>query len=201
MRRLGFAVHGFDLQEEVVNQLRTTHGIPATAGELTNLGNFFASSSFDLITAYHVVEHVSDVQRVLSVIWNLLRPGGWFAGAVPLLDSNQARWFGKHWAGVQEAPRHLSLPSKLGMTACCQLVGFEGVHFRPDSSLNCAGVVGASLFPGASLTRVYARGTLVPLLLRFLGGMATAISLPWCWIENRMSNSMALGIVFGRKPS
>lgn len=38
----------------------------------------FSDESFDLISAWMVVEHITDPQFYASEIWRILKPGGWF---------------------------------------------------------------------------------------------------------------------------
>lgn len=42
-----------------------------------------ASASFDLVTAWNVLEHVDDLPRVISEVQRVLRPGGWFSLVAP----------------------------------------------------------------------------------------------------------------------
>ncbi len=61
---------------------------------------------FDVITLWHVFEHLPEPQRVLERLHQLLAPEGLLILAVPNLASLQARWFGGRWLGL-DAPRHL----------------------------------------------------------------------------------------------
>jgi SAM-dependent methyltransferase len=61
---------------------------------------------YDVITLWHVMEHMPDPTVVLKKIQNLLRPDGFLVISLPLADSWEARWFGSHWAGY-DLPRHL----------------------------------------------------------------------------------------------
>ena len=73
-------------------------------------GNIFSEelheSSFDVITLWHVFEHLPNPRRVLSRINELLRPGGWLFLSLPNFVSFQAQLFGRHWYSL-DAPRHL----------------------------------------------------------------------------------------------
>ena len=89
-RRRGFEVEGMDFHPESVEYLRRRHGVAAVCTDVDGLQGHFAAASFDVITAFHVVEHVPDVLALFRSCWTLLKPGGHFAGAVPLLDCIQA---------------------------------------------------------------------------------------------------------------
>ncbi len=199
-QKRGFEVQGMDFQPEVVEYLQTHLGIPAVCTSLDGLRQCFAPASFDLITAFHVLEHVPDVAATLRTCFQLLKPGGYFVGAVPLMDSSQARLFQARWMNVTEAPRHLSLPSQEGMKRVCSRAGFEQVTIRPDSVLTCAGIVGLSVLPGAASTQSYGDGRLQTLLTRLLAGALAIFSVPWCLVDNYLLRRPALGIVFAVKP-
>jgi SAM-dependent methyltransferase len=195
-RRLGFAVRGLDLVPEAVRYLETELGIPADCGDVTDLPRLYPPGSFDVVTAFHLVEHVPDVARLLADVFAVLKPGGTFAAATPLLDSPQARLFGKRWVGVTEAPRHLTVATRAGLRAACAAAGFVDIRFAPDAALNCAGAAGLSLLPGAAATHA---GRPRGLLTRALGGVAMLAALPVCWAEGRLGRP-ALGVVTARKP-
>lgn len=61
---------------------------------------------FDLITLWHVLEHIPNLNERLNDFYQLLKPGGTLLLAVPNTDS----WDAKHYAGIWAAwdlPRHL----------------------------------------------------------------------------------------------
>ncbi len=197
-RRLGFAVHGLDLQPEAVEYLRTELKVPAECGDVTALPRLYAPASFDVVTAFHLIEHVPDVEQLFADVAALLKPGGTFVAATPLVDAPQVRFFGASWAGVTEAPRHVALASREGLRRACARAGFGAATFFPDSALGCAGVVGLSVVSGSSVTRAYS-GPLRGLLARLAGGAVTLAALPWCLVENHVLRRPPLGIVVARK--
>ena len=46
----------------------------------------FPAASFDVVTCWHVIEHVSDPRRMLAEVHRILRPGGWLILATPNLE-------------------------------------------------------------------------------------------------------------------
>ncbi len=199
-RRLGFEVHGLDVQAHVVRYLNEELSIPAKCADVSELNSCYPSETFDLITTFFLIEHIPNVREALAGMFDLLKPGGWLAAAVPFVDSVQARAFGPKWINVMEAPRHLTLPTQKGMIAACRAVGFEKVTIVPDSTLNCAGQIASSLIPGATLTHVYGQSRLLPLLARAMGAGVMFASVPWCFFENRILKRTSLGIVIAQKP-
>jgi len=63
-------------------------------------------NSFDVITFWHVLEHLPQPRVVLERTYRLLRPGGWLFISLPNFASLQARLFQRHWYAL-DAPRHL----------------------------------------------------------------------------------------------
>ncbi len=199
-RRLGFQVHGLDVQPDVVRYLRDELDIPAECADVSTMNQIHPPGSFDLITTFFLIEHIPDVRAAIAGMFDLLRPGGWLAAAVPFIDAVQARVFGSRWINVTEAPRHLSLPTQAGMIAACRAAGFGRVVIVPDSALNCAGQVASSLVTGATLTHTYGQSRLRPLIARAIGAGVMFASVPWCLFENTVLGRMSLGIVMARKP-
>lgn len=54
-----------DFQPEAVDYLRQQLGIPAVCADAAQAAKHFPPASFDVITAFYVLEHVPDVQAVL----------------------------------------------------------------------------------------------------------------------------------------
>ena len=63
-------------------------------------------ASFDVVTLWHVLEHVHTLQETLAQLVAALRPGGQLLIAVPNPDSLDARHYRQHWAAY-DVPRHL----------------------------------------------------------------------------------------------
>lgn len=62
--------------------------------------------SFDIITAWHVIEHVSDLKKTIKRLKKLLKPTGHLIIALPNHHSYDAKFYGSFWAGY-DVPRHL----------------------------------------------------------------------------------------------
>jgi 2-polyprenyl-3-methyl-5-hydroxy-6-metoxy-1,4-benzoquinol methylase len=64
------------------------------------------SNSFDVITMWHVLEHVPDVEHQVAELKRLLKPSGTIIIAVPNFKSYDAKYYGLFWAAY-DVPRHL----------------------------------------------------------------------------------------------
>jgi 2-polyprenyl-3-methyl-5-hydroxy-6-metoxy-1,4-benzoquinol methylase len=63
------------------------------------------SHSFDIISMWHVLEHVPDLDEQLKELKRLLKPGGTLIIAVPNFKSFDAKYYGKFWAAY-DVPIH-----------------------------------------------------------------------------------------------
>lgn len=61
---------------------------------------------FDVITMWHVLEHVPDLDFQINELKRLLKPDGTIIIAVPNYKSFDAHFYGKYWAAY-DVPRHL----------------------------------------------------------------------------------------------
>ena len=64
------------------------------------------SNSFDVITMWHVLEHVPDPVQQIKELKRLLKPNGTIIIAVPNFNSYDAKLYGDFWAAY-DVPRHL----------------------------------------------------------------------------------------------
>jgi 2-polyprenyl-3-methyl-5-hydroxy-6-metoxy-1,4-benzoquinol methylase len=65
-----------------------------------------ANASFDVITMWHVLEHVPNIEKQITELKRLLKPNGTILIAVPNFNSYDAKHYGKYWAAY-DVPRHL----------------------------------------------------------------------------------------------
>lgn len=64
------------------------------------------SNSFDVITMWHVLEHVPDLENQIKELKRLIKPTGTVIIAVPNFKSYDAEYYGKYWAAY-DIPIHL----------------------------------------------------------------------------------------------
>lgn len=64
------------------------------------------AQSFDVISMWHVLEHVSDLSKRMEDLRRLIKDNGSLFIALPNLDSWDAHYYQKYWAGL-DVPRHL----------------------------------------------------------------------------------------------
>jgi len=64
------------------------------------------SNSFDVITLWHVLEHLPDLEKQTVLLKSLLKPNGTLVIAVPNYKSYDAEYYKNFWAAY-DVPRHL----------------------------------------------------------------------------------------------
>jgi len=64
------------------------------------------NESFDVITMWHVLEHVPNLEDQIKELKRLLKPNGTIIIAVPNFNSFDAKYYGAFWAAY-DVPRHL----------------------------------------------------------------------------------------------
>lgn len=103
MQKAGWEVHGVEPDPDARKIAESLVGQPVSDTEglfkLENAGS-------DVVTMWHVLEHVDDPGAYLAQIHALLKAGGYFIAAVPNHESFDARLYKEDWAAY-DVPRHL----------------------------------------------------------------------------------------------
>ena len=88
------------------------------------------SSSYNVITMWHVLEHVYHLKKDAERITNLLKPGGSLIVAVPNMNSYDAKFYKEYWAAY-DLPIHLYHFTKSDIVNLFSQYNFELVETRP----------------------------------------------------------------------
>ena len=99
--------YGLELDEKVVAPLRA-QGFQAFCERVEDCRRI-PDNSMDVMTMFHVIEHVDDPAAVVRQAAKWLAPGGVFAVETPNLDSLDARLFRRNYWGGYHIPRHWNL--------------------------------------------------------------------------------------------
>lgn len=92
----------------------------------------FKPQSFDVITLWHVLEHLPKLENHISIFESLLKPNGRLIIAVPNYKSFDALYYKKYWAAF-DAPRHLWHFSQQSISKLVQQQGMQLVKIKPMS--------------------------------------------------------------------
>ena len=88
------------------------------------------NNSFDIITMWHVLEHVPDLENQIAQLKRLLKPSGTILIAVPNFNSFDANYYGKFWAAF-DIPIHLWHFSKTAIKKLFAVQNLELVKILP----------------------------------------------------------------------
>ena len=119
MSAVGWEVSGIEIVAEAAARARTVtprivQGDPATVT--------LPPASVDVVTAFHVLEHVPDPLGALRNVLRWLAPGGLAIVEVPNVAGIGGAVFGRYWSGL-DFPRHLVHFTPATMTAMVERAG------------------------------------------------------------------------------
>lgn len=117
-------LYGIDMSSESAKRAQAESGAEVFAGDI--LGAPFRATSFDVITCFHVFEHLYKPREVLAKVTEWLKPGGIFYVIAPNIDSAGAHIFRSYWYAL-ELPRHVFHYSPKSLSMMARLVGLEVV--------------------------------------------------------------------------
>lgn len=127
LARRGYQVQGVEFKDSAARACRETKGLDVVGGTLEDAR--FPPDHFDVVTLFHVLEHLRNPSRTLKEIWRILRPGGTLLLEVPNRASRISKLMGPYWAGWH-LPRHFHhfTPPILG--SLLGRAGFVGTEVR-----------------------------------------------------------------------
>jgi SAM-dependent methyltransferase len=190
MQRHGdWQVCGVELNPHAVQYVREHLGIPVHQGMLEEVG--LPDDSFDVVTMWHVLEHVFDPVSTLHEVARILKPGGIFLYHVPQLDSFDARLFGGYWIGY-EIPRHTFIWSQKTLKKLMALTGFRIVEMCSFYGSYSAWASSIRFWLRDKLGREGLRELLEKILFSMPMRLAFA---PYFVISDRLAKSSSLTVV------
>ncbi len=124
LKKMGWDIVGIDIINCVTDEVEKAE-IPIFTGELNEVN--FESDSFDLITMWHVLEHLHSPIVTLLEIHRLLVKSGSLLIEVPNCESITAKIFRNSWF-PWDLPRHLNHFSSESLYRLLEKAGFEIVR-------------------------------------------------------------------------
>ena len=144
LKRRGFRVRGVDFSSEAAKIAEAENGVDVAVGSLE--GARFPDRSFDIVTLFHVMEHVTNPRQVLAEVARVLKPDGAVVLQVPNIESWQFRILGARWYGL-DIPRHVIDYSRNSMLKLLDDSGFRVTRIRHFNLRDNAPALVSSLFP------------------------------------------------------
>jgi 2-polyprenyl-3-methyl-5-hydroxy-6-metoxy-1,4-benzoquinol methylase len=84
----------------------------------------FPDGAFDVITMWHVLEHVDDLKWQIAQLQRLVKPSGRVVIAVPNYKSYDGQFYKEHWAAY-DVPRHLNHFNRITLSKIFKTSGLE----------------------------------------------------------------------------
>lgn len=103
MRSRGYLTQGVEVDPGARRQAVKNHALDV----IPYMEAIPSQEQFQVVTMWHVLEHVSDPGRTLKKIYSLLSDGGFLVVAVPDRGSWDAAHYASDWAAY-DVPRHLN---------------------------------------------------------------------------------------------
>lgn len=87
-------------------------------------------NSFDVVTMWHVLEHVPNLQEYISNLKRIIKPTGTIIIAVPNYKSFDAKYYKQFWAAF-DVPRHLWHFSKTSIKKLVEVENMKLIKVKP----------------------------------------------------------------------
>ena len=123
-KKRGWKVHGIEPDKEA-RERALEKGIKLSVNSQN-----FKSEKFDVITMWHVLEHVYDLKSQIIELEHLLKKDGLLVIAVPNYQSYDARYYKEFWAAY-DVPRHLWHFSQQSFKHLFSGNGFKQTDLKP----------------------------------------------------------------------
>lgn len=120
-------LYGIEMAATTAQRARSNTGAEIFVGDVSEAA--FRPEMFDVITCFHVLEHVYDPRQFLASVTSWLKPNGIFYVMLPNINSLEARLFRSYWFGL-ELPRHLFHFCPQSLTSLATSVGLRRVYLR-----------------------------------------------------------------------
>ncbi|MDW8366661.1 MAG: class I SAM-dependent methyltransferase [Abditibacteriales bacterium] len=122
-RQRGWDVTGIDISSYAVAAAKRRLGARVLCGQIPEMN--FATASFDVITMWDVVEHMTDPLQQLQECHRVLKDGGLLVLCTPDISSRVAQVTGERWMGFKLADEHLYYFSRDTARKMLDKAGFE----------------------------------------------------------------------------
>ncbi len=127
IKRGGWQVEGLERDEKASAWARKELGIPVRTGDVQSLPS--NAGPFDVITMWHVLEHLYDPQGAVRRLHGLLAKDGFLLIAVPNIGGIDARVYGSDWIAL-DTPRHVNQFASSSLTRLLTDAGFTSLARR-----------------------------------------------------------------------
>jgi len=117
-----YQIYGVELPGKAADRAAAIEGIQLKKGTLEY--DDFETETFDVITLFHVFEHLAEPVKTLEIIQKILKTDGKLIMSFPNIDSFQSNVFKGKWLHL-DPPRHLFFFKPKDFVKEMQQYGFE----------------------------------------------------------------------------
>ena len=160
-QKVGYVCDGIEFSSAAAEAGKKKLGLNIVCANFLNYP--IPPSTYDIVTLWHVFEHLYEPLKVLSKIKEILVPGGLLVIAVPNFSSIQSKIFKKRWYHLT-VPRHLYHYSDVSLKKLVMQSGYTSIdidYFCYEH--NGGGILGSLMRlspPGESFTHKLIRKTI-----------------------------------------
>ena len=127
MKQNGWQTTGMEPDEETRSRAASLHKVNLLPADVFYN---FPAESFNVITMWHVLEHVHDLHAYIKKLKEVLKYGGLIFIAVPNYTCYDAKVYDKYWAAY-DVPRHLYHFSPESVRQLFSIHGLQVQSIRP----------------------------------------------------------------------
>jgi SAM-dependent methyltransferase len=201
MKGPAWKLYGIEMEESTAERAGAITGAEVFVGDAVAAP--FLPASFDVITAFDLLEHVYAPRQFLAKVLEWLKPGGIFYAMMPNIDSWEARLFGSYWYGL-ELPRHLSHFSPASIRYVMTELGFEEVsvgtpkvsYLERSTGYVCSSLLEKFGFEATPQSRPKPRSLPMKVVSK---GFRVAVAAPFAQLASVAGEGPCMEVVF-RKP-
>lgn len=129
--KAGFTARGIDISKDAAAYCRKKK-LDVLEGTLSSIGHKLSDNSFDVVTAFEIIEHERDPMRMMKRVYTLLKKGGVAVVTTPNHDSGWRKIMGKWWVSYRH-PEHVTFWDPQSLQELFERAGFGDITIARDS--------------------------------------------------------------------
>jgi 2-polyprenyl-3-methyl-5-hydroxy-6-metoxy-1,4-benzoquinol methylase len=130
-KKEGFVPLGIDISHDAVEYCKK-HRLTAIEGTMQSLKKKLGKATFNVVTAFEIIEHERDPLGMVKRIYEVLNNGGMAIITTPNHGGMWRKLMGKWWFGYQH-PEHLFFFDPASITYLFKKAGFKTVRVERDT--------------------------------------------------------------------
>lgn len=125
------AQHGWQVEGVEISNIAAYQASELLGKDCIHVGTIntaaLPANTYDVVTSYHVIEHLLDPISMLQHIYEVLRPGGIIFLETPNINSLGAKIRGKKWSQIIP-PEHINYFNPSSVKSALERAGFSNIR-------------------------------------------------------------------------